>query len=105
MKRKKLIEKMAISLKLQHNMFFTHRNYSVKELISDLKEIVSIEDVDYANYDSLFSRVEHIILQKLSKTNKFLSRSNDFSTTMKILSKREKIEDKKLITISIFKLN
>jgi hypothetical protein len=105
MKRKKLIEKMAISLKLQHNMFFTQRNYSVKELISDLKEIVSIEDVDYANYDSLFSRVEHIILQKLSKINKFLSRSNDFSTTMKILSKREKIEDKKLITISILKLN
>ncbi len=96
---------MAISLKLQHNMFFTQRNYSVKELISDLKEIVSIEDVDYANYDSLFSRVEHIILQKLSKINKFLSRSNDFSTTMKILSKREKIEDKKLITISILKLN
>ncbi len=101
MKKKKLIEKMAISLKLQHNIYFTKRNYSIKELISDLKEIVSIEDVDYTNYDSLFTRVEHIILQKLSNTNKFLSRSNDFSATMKILSKREKLDDQKLTTISI----
>ncbi len=92
---------MAISLKLQHNIYFTKRNYSIKELISDLKEIVSIEDVDYTNYDSLFTRVEHIILQKLSNTNKFLSRSNDFSATMKILSKREKLDDQKLTTISI----
>jgi hypothetical protein len=101
MKKKKLIEKMAISLKLQHNIYFTKRNYSIKELISDLKEIVSIEDVDYTNYDTLFTRVEHIILQKLSNTNKFLSRSNDFSATMKILSKREKLDDQKLTTISI----
>jgi len=102
MKRKKLIEKIAISLKLQHNLLFVHHNYSIKDLILDLKEIVSIEDLNNTNYDSLFSRVEQIILEKFSKTNKFLSRSSDFSTTMKILRKRDKSEDQKLSTISIY---
>jgi hypothetical protein len=100
MRRKKLIEKIAISLKLQHNGFLTQMNYTIKELISDLKEIVSLEDLDYTNYDSLLNRVEHIILEKLSKTNKYKSRSNDFSSTTKTFSKRENLEDQKLRTIS-----
>lgn len=101
MKKKKLIERIAISLKLQHNVLFIQSNYSIKDLIIDLKDLVSIEDLSYTNYDSLFSRVEHIILEKLSKTNKLKSRSSDFSTTMNILRKRDMSEDQKLSTISI----
>lgn len=100
MKRKKLIEKIAISLKLQHNLLFIQSHYSIKDLIVDLKDVVSIEDLNNTNYDSLFSRVEQIIMEKLSKTNKFLSKSSDFTSTMKIFRKRDKSEDQKLRTIS-----
>lgn len=103
MKRKKLIEKIAISLKLQHNLLFIQSHYSIKDLIIDLKDVVSIEDLNNTNYDSLFSRVEQIIMEKLSKTNKFLSKSSDFTSTMKIFRKRDKSEDQKLRTISNLK--
>ena len=101
MARKKLIERIAISLKLQHNTLFIQNNYSIKNLISDLKIIISIEDVTNTIYETLYTRVEQIILAKFSRGTKKKSKSSDLANTINIIPKGEKISDSMLSPLRI----
>ena len=100
-KRKKLIEKIAISLKLQHNKLFIEKNYQIKNLISDLKEIIKLDDLKICSYDTFYNKIEQIILKIISNKDKQLSKSTDFAKTMSLIPKPKKSTiDSNMNTIS-----
>ena len=100
-KRKKLIEKIAISLKLQHNKLFIEKNYQIKNLISDLKEIIKLDDLKLCSYETFYNKVEQIILKIISKYDKQLSKSTDFAHTMSLIPNPKKSNiNSKMNTIS-----
>ena len=101
LKRKQLIEKIALLLKFQFNRTFKQNDYTIKSLISDLKEIVSYKEINTISFDQLFVKTKDIILKKVqsikrvsksldmsniigslptSDPNKFQSSQNDFSS-------------------------
>ena len=101
LKRKQLIEKIALLLKFQFNRIFKQNDYNIKSLISDLKEIVSYKEINTISFDQLFVKTKNIILKKVQSTkrvsksldvsniigslpisdpNKFQSSQNDFSS-------------------------
>ena len=101
LKRKQLIEKIALLLMFQFNRTFKQNDYTIKSLISDLKEIVSYKEINTISFDQLFVKTKDIILKKVqsikrvsksldmsniigslptSDPNKFQSSQNDFSS-------------------------
>lgn len=99
-KRKKLIEKIAITLKLQHNKLFTENKYFVKNLISDLKEIIRLDDIYFTSFETFYSKVEQMILRKFTKNEKQFSKSSDFSHTLSLIPKSNRnFMDNKMSTI------
>ena len=101
MARKKLIERIAISLKLKYNNLFTQNSYSIKNLISDLKTIITIEDVTNTSYEMLYTRIEQIILTKFARETKKKSKSSDLANTINIIPKGDKSSDSILSPLRI----
>jgi hypothetical protein len=64
---KRLIEKLAITLKLKYYNFFKKNNYSVKQMISDLTEEVKNSHSSKANFDRFLNYIEKAILAKVSR--------------------------------------
>lgn len=75
--RKKLIEKLAITLKMKYGKLFKENNYDIRQLITDLNEIVKLNDYPYESY---LIQIEKLILSKVSNKH---SLNNDH--TSKIL--------------------
>ena len=65
LKRKQLIEKIALLLKFQFNRTFKQNDYTIKSLICDLKEIVSYKEINTISFDQLFVKTKDIILKKV----------------------------------------
>ena len=65
LKRKKIIEKIALTLIFQYNKIFKEKNYDTKSLVSDLKENVTYNDIKNNSYDFLYTKIEVIIIKKL----------------------------------------
>ena len=76
-RKKQLIEKMAITLRLQYNNIFKERNYQIKNLINDLRENINSHDMNHLPYDYHLIKIEQIILENLTKRHKNISKSND----------------------------
>ncbi len=64
---KRLIEKLAITLKLKYYNFFKKNNYSVKQMISDLTEEVKSNNSSKANFDRFLNYIEKAILAKATR--------------------------------------
>lgn len=87
-RKKQLIEKMAITLRLKYSNIFRERNYQIKNLINDLKENITSHDMGHLPYDYHFMKIEQIILELLTKRNKQMSNSSDNLSKGNVTSKQ-----------------
>ena len=62
--RKKLIEKIAIIIKMKYSKMFKEINYDIRDFISDLNVIVKVTDVPFEAY---LIQIEKAVLAKISK--------------------------------------
>ena len=98
MARKKVIEKVAITLKIQHIKIFKRYNYTVKNLISDLKQNITQHDINTLPYDIIYGKVQKIVLDKLSSlTDKNNSKSTDISSNKSMIQQKPKKEELSMI--------
>ena len=62
--RKKLVEKLAITLKMKYSKLFRETNYEIRDLCVDLNDIVKVNDLPFEAY---IIQIEKVILAKVSK--------------------------------------
>ena len=84
LERKKILEKLALTLKFKYNRIFKENKYDIKSLVSDLKENVTYNDVKNLSYEFIFTKIEHVILKKLNALEGF-SKSLEYSHNLSSL--------------------
>ena len=67
---KKLIEKLAINIKLKYNNLFVKNNYSVKQLVRDITMEVKRDDQMNIKFNQYLSQIENSILSKIREENR-----------------------------------
>ena len=65
--RKKLIEKLAVTIKMKNSKMFKEINYDIRALILDLNEIVKVTELPFEAY---LIKIEKSILDKITKKEK-----------------------------------
>jgi hypothetical protein len=80
--RKKLIERLAITLKMKYGKLFKENNYEIRNLITDLNEIVKLNDSPYETY---LIQIEKLILVKVNNKHSLINDQNNkiLATDMK----------------------
>jgi hypothetical protein len=96
-KRKKLIERIAITLRLQHNDLFNKNNYTVKQLISDIKNNLASENSLTSSYNSVITRLENTILKNFKERKNHMSKSEAILPNTNVQVTKEPVS-KELIT-------
>ena len=81
--RNKLIEKIAITLKMKLSKLFKYFNYEVRDLIIDLSRIIRLSNTPFEIY---LREIEKSIIDKISKNNK--QQQNDLNKNINLEAKK-----------------